>query len=264
MKLFLYVLCMASALMVHGAPVIIVIHGTWAAHSAWYRPGGDFFDALCASAQQHGMKVVPFMWSGKNSDKERANAARSLAQLIMSYDAVICVAHSHGVNVTMLASQYIAKKVQDAYAIEAVYAFGCPVRQSDYFPATSVIRYMYNFFSFEDLVQPIGGASAREFYGFERVANIRVTVEGAQPGHSALHDPIIARWLPFLHGKLHALLAEKRTRELFFERPSLLHFMRDAVPRYEYDGDRVCLLERDGVINQMLMQAFCRGHQLSV
>ena len=57
---------------------------------------------------------------------------------------------------------------------------------SNYLPNMKVIQYLYNLFSFEDLIQTVLGLSVREFPEHKRIANLRVIINGKEPDHAGL------------------------------------------------------------------------------
>lgn len=99
---------------------VIPVHGTWgrglwAAASAscdpegdrWFERGGVFRQRLTEHLTKAGFtpKFRPFLWSGRNSVKERAKAGEALIDHLETLtseageDAIVLVAHSHGGNV---------------------------------------------------------------------------------------------------------------------------------------------------------------------
>lgn len=92
--------------------VLITVHGTFAAHPddhgrEWWQRGSAF-----AAAAEHalgGPAVVPFHWSGGNSEEDRREAAlrlsRQLAELEQRAVPYHIIGHSHGGNVIWHALQ---------------------------------------------------------------------------------------------------------------------------------------------------------------
>ncbi len=229
----------------HVLTIFIVIHGTWGSDTTWYAPGGDFFDALEISAQKEKSSVVPFMWSGYNSNEARLQAAHNLARLIETYDSatpIIIVAHSHGGTVALLASHLITKN-----KIFCLYTLGTPINKALY-PNMQKIDFCYNLFSFEDLVQPVLGMFNREHPPHERIANIRVIINDKEPNHSELHDPIVGTWLPLLHNII-------TTCELKIKEPGVIHFTDTQAPTYYHDIYRQESLERDHQLSLLILHS---------
>lgn len=85
----------------------VISHGTWAARSRWWRPGGDFYaylDSLVPSLHVHDES---FGWSGAYSNVQRSLAADDLVDWVVAQglDAPDFFAHSHGATVGNLATQ---------------------------------------------------------------------------------------------------------------------------------------------------------------
>jgi pimeloyl-ACP methyl ester carboxylesterase len=218
-------------------PVYIVVHGTWPADADWYLPGGDFFDELVRNTIKQKAYVVPYNWSGKLSHASRVQAAKGLAHVIQSYPVdtpIYVVGHSHGGNVALLASQILGKDRHNEHIIQALYTLGTPISEEQYFPDMNVIMYVYNFYSRSDMVQSVFGTFGREFADHRRIANLRITIEGKEPGHSDLHHPVVARWIPCIPD----YLAQKNVNSFqFFSfiNPGVIHFNFQSEPRYEID-----------------------------
>lgn len=170
--------------------VVIIIPGTWAANAAWYKPGGDFFEAAKLSAS--GSPVVAFNWSCKITPYAREVAAKQLVTVLESYPQnteFTIIAHSHGGNVGILASQKLKH-----CCIISFYALGTPVSNGTYYPNMDAIKNFYNLFSWEDVVQPLVGYQ-RVYNAHPRVWNISVKVDGVSPQHIDLHHPLIGKWV---------------------------------------------------------------------
>ncbi len=234
--------------------VYIIIHGTWSCGISWANSGGDFFDALEKSAPT-GSHILPYTWSGNTDHASREHAAKGLVKLIKSYPpqtTINIIAHSHGANVATVTSQMLAKDPNNQHTITNFYALGAPVSTTSYAPAMQVIQNMYNIFSFEDFVQPVFGFFERIYPEHEHIANIRIFINGKEPGHSELHDPLVGQLLPHLPAFLRAQKADLRT-------PALIYLAKNTVPKYEIDRDRERLLQRDRQIIQLL--AMSMTHQ---
>jgi hypothetical protein len=244
------------------ARVYIVVHGTWASKESWSKPGGNFFNDLAASAHQFNATVISFLWSGKLDNKSRALAGKELAKFIQHYssDTPICiVAHSHGANVGILASQELAK-LKTGHVIDKFYALAPPVNEVDYLPNMQVINHFYNFFSLQDYVQPVLGIFGRVYSEHPRIANIRVGIEGKQGSHSELHDPIIGRWIPYIHEHLgyHAL---GNFDQFTFLKPAYVFFFTQEAPYYKDDTNRAALLKYDRELSERLANVLSRSRQ---
>lgn len=231
-----------------GHQVYIIVHGTWGFDSDWYQPGGDFFEAVKKFAHETA-HVIPFSWSGNNSIDARSRAANSLASCIDSYhpDAeIIVIGHSHGGTVALLASHLITTN-----KISLLYTLGTPINRALY-PNMDTIEYCYNLFSFEDLIQTVGGMFHREHELHTRIGNIRVVINGKEPDHSQLHSCVVGRWLPHLHTKI--MNSKEKVHE-----PGVLFLHDFQAPVYQYDEEREKLLERDHQLSLMVLNSFRRS-----
>ncbi len=256
-KLLLLKYLFYSGTLYSASSVFIVVHGTWGANTNWYMPGGEFFDTLEHTVYKKNSAVVPFCWSGGCGHASRLRAAHNLVKLIKAYDksiAVYLVAHSHGGNVCMLASQLLGEDFHNKHRIRAVYTLGTPV-MSRYSPNMDVIQYLYNLFSFEDCIQTVLGISAREYGAHARIANIRVFVGGKEPGHTDLHDPVVAQNIPMLHRRFRQYLREKNVCNTIAE-PSIIYCDATQAPLYSFDAQRKELIERDRQLSVLVLSSF--------
>lgn len=232
MKLLLFVLLFFSLDICAHDGIFIVIHGTWAIESSWWKPGGKFFDALEQAAQSINKKVIPFTWNGKLDHESRITAATMLLHIIQSYPQdmkIYIIGHSHGSNVGILASQMLGNAHNNP-KIEAFYALGTPVNPASYMPNMNVINRFYNLYSFEDKVQPVLGFYERTYPHHPRIANIRVFVECKEPSHKELLTTMIASWLP----KMHEDLAKEKIGNFHhfdFSSPGVIYFSA-GIPFY--------------------------------
>jgi hypothetical protein len=102
-----------SAGIVKQKPLVITVHGTFAAHvdddgEQWWQRGSAFTTALAERLSTKGIpgiEVQPFHWSGLNSDQARLGAASVLSSTLAAAKRegrpVAALAHSHGGNVLM-------------------------------------------------------------------------------------------------------------------------------------------------------------------
>jgi hypothetical protein len=237
--------------------IFILIHGTWGADSSWYMPGGNFYSALEQTCKESGISIVPFRWSGENSDAARHRAGKALAHVITSYtnNRICIIGHSHGGNVAILASQYLAAD-NNYQTIDALYLLGTPA-STVYTPNMSTITYLYNFISFEDIVQPVIGFFGREQPKHERIANIRITLHNKEPNHTDLHHPTIGKWLYYIDYMLHTK-KEHSFIHFTYQKPGTIHFYADTMPLYEIDNQWDYRIERDTYINTLLLNSISR------
>jgi hypothetical protein len=250
--IFLYL----SACVLQAQSVFILIHGTWGADCSWYVPKGDFFDALEQTVCKKNSAVVSFRWSGGAGHDARIKAAHNLAKLIKTYDskvAIYIVAHSHGGNVATLASNILGQEEDNKHYIRALFTLGTPI-MSNYLPNMTVIHYIYNLFSFEDLIQTVLGISLREYPEHKRIANLRVFINGKEPNHAGLHHALVGKWLPYLHRHFRQHLLDQGITDHISE-PSIVYFANDMTPEYEFDVNRAELLERDRQLSVLILDS---------
>jgi pimeloyl-ACP methyl ester carboxylesterase len=108
----------------------VLVHGTFATEAPWTRPNSEMAKAVRESLGE-GWVTQHFDWSGKNSYAERELAADELVKLVDSLvtdskDAkLVIVAHSHGGNIAIRASQKFAHPER----VCAIATLGTPVLQ---------------------------------------------------------------------------------------------------------------------------------------
>jgi hypothetical protein len=118
---------------------LILIHGTFAADSAWCRAGSAFVQRLTAEATSVA-EVISFRWSGANDFRARHDAALALREVIRSgapVDEQFIIAHSHGGNIAYDALQdpEIAGKVQGTVCLSTPFLH---VRRREWSAAASL------------------------------------------------------------------------------------------------------------------------------
>lgn len=234
------------------AQLYIIIPGTWGAESEWALPGGDFYETLHA-ALPNDAALITFSWSGKNKHASRIIAAQNLAQLIHSYPPeteITIIAHSHGGNVGILASQML----QPDQRITCFYSLGTPVDQEEYSPALHAIDNFYHLFSFSDFVQPVGGLYERVFDTAMHITNIAVTINGVEPNHTQLHAACIAQWLPDLHYYLSLHEVQVTLHVPFI----MVDFTMHSIPEYCISGYADAMLAQDAQLIRKYTAAFVR------
>jgi len=239
--------------------LFIIIHGTWSCDAAWYVPGGDFFEAVQKAANAYNDKVIPFRWSGALSHTGRVVAAEALAQLIASYPAnvrIVLIAHSHGGNVALMALNKLGAAGYHDH-VAALYTLGTPVYKPPIPINLHVLGYLYNFISFADLVQPVVGCFEREQATHPRIVNCCVTINGYEPDHVGLHDPIIGRWIFYLEQQ-HCMERITTACDLFEVEPRVIHFFDDQSPRIEVCLDWELRIEQERAVNDRLWSAITK------
>lgn len=244
-------------MLAHIAPrIFIIIHGTWASQTTWYKEGGDFYTSLADNCHDDDT-VISFTWSGKLDHKSRLFAGKELAKHLQKLpldSSIIIVAHSHGANVGIIACQELSRKKNNAHKIDKFYALAPPVNSIDYMPAMDVIQHFYNFFSLQDYVQPVLGIFGRTYPDHPRIANIRVILENRPGNHSQMHDEMIGQWIPHIHEKL-ATKELGNFHKFAFGKPSVIYFFDERHPHYQEDTERDKLLELDRKTHQKMLLA---------
>ena len=74
--------------------VVVLVHGTFASShsdegSAWWQKEGVF----CKELEDDQTFVLPFIWSGANSETARRNAGKRLWVLLMQIEASVSYTH---------------------------------------------------------------------------------------------------------------------------------------------------------------------------
>jgi pimeloyl-ACP methyl ester carboxylesterase len=244
----------------HHKGIFILIHGTWGVNSEWYQPDSLFFKAIEESASAVHYAVVPFMWSGSLDHTSRKIAGAVLAKLIQSYPSetkITIIGHSHGGNVAILASQILSADPRNNHSIEALFTLGTPVHAQDYMPNMNIIKKLYNFFSFEDKVQPIFGFFDREFPKHSGICNLRIFIDNKEPGHGQLTSELIAHWIPYIHEEL----AQRKIgnfEHFDFSQPGIIHFYNKQLLMYYIEATRTQALEKDRYANKLIAAAILR------
>jgi hypothetical protein len=88
--------------------VIILVHGTWARRAPWLNQSSLLCKTLCEKLPEP-IKIVPFEWTGRNSNEARQRAGKNLEWLIRKLvndhptAKHFIVAHSHGGNIALYA-----------------------------------------------------------------------------------------------------------------------------------------------------------------
>ena len=109
--------------------ITILIHGTSAAHTAWWRPNGTLANYVNNVVHDVYPFSDYFRWSGRNNDQARRYAARALLKWIAVHLApdghLRIIAHSHGGNVALQATQLGLK-------VQRLILLGTPMRTTTY------------------------------------------------------------------------------------------------------------------------------------
>lgn len=208
----------------------IVVHGTYATKAKWYRQGGDFYEELKAALPVTD-QVHSFSWSGGITHKARLKAAQELVIFLETHiaqtDTLNIVGHSHGATVAMLAAR-ILKEKNSPYHISKLFTLATPISTEFCKPDMEAIDYLFNIFSFGDLVQPIFGRFKRIYTEHTQIWNIEIKRDEVTLDHSDLHSPEIAHLLP----QLKSLVKGNETTVLHLQTDKE-HIVKDDFERHK-------------------------------
>jgi RHS repeat-associated protein len=156
--------------------LIVYVHGTWS-NSVGAFPMDFVRDVQGHFGNDNAVRF--FNWSGENNDAARSAAATALANMLRDYhkknpcDPIRVVAHSHGGNVALLASQ------QSDVHIDELVTLGTPAL-SRYARGAGLTNWD-NVYSTDDGVQTLPMGAGRT----NSTANSNIQLSGY--GHSDLH-----------------------------------------------------------------------------
>lgn len=89
---------------------LLLLHGSFAAQSTWYKKRGDFHDALEKSAPD--TRIVPHTWSGSVAYENLVDESYALADSLLHYykpqEKLLLVGHSNGGAVSAFASMLLS------------------------------------------------------------------------------------------------------------------------------------------------------------
>lgn len=162
----------------------MLIHGTWAANSSWWQPGGDFHSYILASVRPDLYNHPDrFGWSGIYSDAARSQAAQDLAAWVTAHNesGLDLITHSHGGSVAMLATH-------SGLRIGELVLLSCPVHIPKYLPDFNQVRKTVSIRVHLDLVI-LADRGGQRF----RLPQIQENVLPVWFDHSATHDPRVWR-----------------------------------------------------------------------
>ena len=110
----------------------VVTHGTFAANANWYRPRGDFYEALKSRRPDLHVHDRSFRWTGAYSKKARLADAQLLKQWVadQGLSSPDFFAHSHGGTVAHLATR--KHKDMAGASFDRLVLMGWPVHRSWY------------------------------------------------------------------------------------------------------------------------------------
>lgn len=133
----------------------VITHGTFAANGTWYRPKGDFYEALKKRRPDLDLHDRSFRWTGAYSDKARRADAVLLKQWVadQGLSAPDFFAHSHGGTLAHLATR---KGVQ----FDRLVLMGWPVHRK-WYPDFSRVKRIVDIRVRLDLVVLLDGGAQR-------------------------------------------------------------------------------------------------------
>lgn len=158
---------------------VFFIHGTWSSSAEAFP--NDLRQHVMDFFNDQNMRV--FEWSGDNCDKQRREAGSRLSVQLRLYrrnhpnEPIRVVAHSHGGNVALIASQV------EGVMIDTLVTLGTPILNA--YQAGQGIGVWNNVYSTSDRVQRLPSGAVRTS---DQANNIQLQ----NFGHSALHT--IAAW----------------------------------------------------------------------
>ncbi|MGI9239053.1 MAG: alpha/beta fold hydrolase [Woeseiaceae bacterium] len=157
----------------------VITHGTFAANGSWYRPNGNFYEALKKKRPDLHVHDRSFKWTGAYSDKARRADAELLKQWVsdQGLDAPDFFAHSHGGTVANLATR---KGVQ----FDRLVLMGWPVHEK-WLPDFSNVKRVIDVRVQMDLVVMMDR-------GAQRFRSNNFTIEEHRNGwfdHGSTHEP---------------------------------------------------------------------------
>lgn len=150
--------------------VLILIHGTWAAHfpilkDGWTNLNRPFLKKLIT---ERGGIGATFQWQGGNNKTSRYQAAQVLSDHLKKlYHAgyqVDIIAHSHGGNVAKLAvtlahQDLIKQDIHNPTLVNGMVGLAVPVRQDYHYPEEAISNHLQIYSPF-DATQICGGELA--------------------------------------------------------------------------------------------------------
>lgn len=176
----------------------IIVHGTWAASADWWQDTGNpnFWSYVKGLTPSLYGGADAYAWTGANQHTDRVVAAVDLVAWCATHGVtrLQAIAHSHGVNVCLIASRL-------GLVFENLIALALPVR-FDYVPDMRNVKSLVNLYSEYDAVQtPLATlgykrGEGRTLADAAAMLNQHVpyysTVNTAQSvGHSDLHEPAV-------------------------------------------------------------------------
>jgi pimeloyl-ACP methyl ester carboxylesterase len=162
----------------------LLVHGTFARRSSWWRPGGDFHTYILQEVRSDlYSQADAFYWSGDYSDAARLLGAEDLVAWLQARGsgAVDLITHSHGGNLAMLASYA-------PLSIGKLVLLSCPVHWAKYSPHFASVGDTISIRTHCDLVI-LADRGGQRFHD----SRIREHVLPLWFKHGASHDPDVWR-----------------------------------------------------------------------
>lgn len=156
----------------------VITHGTFASDFDWYRPRGNFYEALKANRPDLDVHDQSYRWSGGFTDKARREGAQALKKWVADQGLKMpdFFAHSHGGTVAHLATR-------QGVQLDRLVLMGWPVHKR-WFPDFSKVNRIIDVRVRLDLVVLLD-------FGRQRFRTNQFSVEEHRHGwfdHSSTHE----------------------------------------------------------------------------
>ena len=124
-------------------PIIVTVHGTGSALASddgerWWQRGSEFLAQVAKGVKQEtGLTptILPFHWSGDNSDFDRFTAAKQLQLMLVRLREtkmpIALLAHSHGGNVVYYVLRYFSWLFPRYPQFQPIVSYGTPFLERD-------------------------------------------------------------------------------------------------------------------------------------
>jgi len=175
-----------------GPDMTIIIHGTHALSSNWWKRGSNFWNYLDTEYGNLYLGRDHFSWTGADDDPARALAAHDLFAWGQTHPCqnLDIIAHSHAGNVAFSATQIGLK-------VNRLITLGTPIRLEN-IPKLSNIKELHNIYSLGDKIQRTVGTwfskrnEGRTLGDTNKVFNHLVSDNGlgTRPSHPQLHEEL--------------------------------------------------------------------------
>lgn len=145
--------------------VFVFVHGTFDAdleegRQKWWEPSGPFAQGLLTDlGSRTDDKIVPFKWSGENSDRDRRRGGRRLLNKLLALEKegrpYHLVGHSHGGSVITHALERAAQRDRRLDQLKSIVTVGTPFfdyRSNSFAPAPILEAFKSNAMPFLQLL----------------------------------------------------------------------------------------------------------------